>query len=109
MSKRCSNLKKLLRITAFILRLFQHKGTERGQLDKEDNIAAEKYWIREAMKLSQKNLKKGNYKSLRGYQLENGYVVCAGRLPSQSMKIGYDKQELPILEPTHIYTKLYIL
>ena len=108
MSKRCSNLKKLLRITALILRLFQHKGTKRGKLDKDDIMAAEKYWLREAMKLSQKNLKKGNYKSLRGYLNKAGYVVCAGRLPSQSMKIGYDKQELPILEPTHIYTKLYI-
>ena len=72
MSKRCSNLKKLLRITAYILRLFQHKGTKRGKTDKDDMMAAKKYWILEAMKLSQKNLKKGNYKSLRGYLRNDG-------------------------------------
>ena len=108
MSQRCSSLNKLLRVTAYILRLFKHKGAKKSLLDNEDIADAVKYWEENAMETSRKKLKNGDYKSLRGYLREDNYVVCAGRLPSQAMKLGYDKEELPILEPGHIYTKLFM-
>ena len=108
MSKRCGNLKKLLRVIAFIIRLFKFKGQKKTCLDAEDLKAAEAYWINEAMKLSITNLQKGNYKSLRGYLRKDGMVACAGRLPNQALKLGYDVEELLIIESNHIYTKLFI-
>ena len=106
MATKCGNLKKLLHVTAWILRLFQHKGRKKTPLDKEDISKAEKFWIEDAMKTSRENLKKGNYKSLRGYLREDNMVVCSGRLASG--KIGYDVLELPIIDCKHIYAKLFI-
>ena len=72
MSRRCENLNKLLRVTAYILRFFKFKGKKKTYLDSEDLKTSEAYWIKEAMKLSIANLKKGNYTSLRGYKREDG-------------------------------------
>ncbi len=108
MAKKCSSLKKMIRVSAWILRLFHYKGAKKTGLDKEDLLAATKYWEEDAMKISRDRYKKGDYFALRAYIDPEGNVVCAGRIPSQALKIGYDKTELPILPASHVYPKLFI-
>ena len=65
LATKCRSLKKMLNVTAFILRLFQYKGKKKSPLDNEDIARARKFWEDDFMKLSKKTLKVSNYKPLR--------------------------------------------
>ena len=108
MARKCSSLTKLIGTTAWIFRLVKNRLKKKGPLDKEDLMVATKFWEEDAMVSSRIKFKNGDYSALRAYQDQDGTILCAGRIPSQSMKVGYDKIELPILPANHVYSKLFI-
>ena len=108
MAKKCGTLKKMLRITAWILRLFREKGKKKVPLDARDLAEAQKYWEKDANSCALKYFKKGFFKPLRARLDDNNQVVCSGRLPQHALKIGYDVEEIKIIPGDHVFAKLFI-
>ena len=115
-----SDIEKLHKLTALCLKYAHSRGTGRKksndwrkiQLLPEDYRKAEQYWIKEVSYNVIKLYNAGKLQSLRPIKVwdEKGQflkVVTSGRL-GELLKIGYDVEELTILDPRHPYTKLIL-
>ena len=102
------------------MKFAKSRGTGRKQssdwrkikLTPEDFDMAERYWIKEVSYSVIKLFDAGKLQSLRPAKVwdETGQflkIVTSGRL-GQLLKIGYDTEELTILNPEHPYTKLVL-
>ena len=115
-----SDVEKLHKLTALCLKFVHARGTGRKEssnwkeikLTPQDYEGAENYWIKQVSSSVVKLYKSGKLQSLRptGVWDEKGQflkIVTSGRL-GELLKIGYDTEELTILDPKHPYTKLVL-
>ena len=116
-----SSLHKLHKVTALCLKFASSRGNGKGSIDSDwrkvklssdDYKKAEQYWIRVVSDCVHQLYKAGKLQSLRPVQVwdEQGKflkVVTSGRL-GQLLKVGYDVEELVILDPKHPYSKLVL-
>ena len=116
-----SDLEKLHKHTAICIKFVQSKGNGKGgKVDSWKNIkitpeeykAAELYWVKVVSEMVVKSYNAGKLNSLRPVSVwdEKGQfvkIVTSGRL-GQLLKIGYDVEELVILDPNHPYTYLVL-
>ena len=118
-----SDLHKLHKVTALCLKFIKpvkkvDKNTSKGNSFKDIKItpeeykSAENYWLKQVCYSTLKMFEEGKLESLRPIKVwdsENNYlkVVTSGRL-GKMLKIGYDTEELTILNPEHPYTKLIL-
>ena len=116
-----SDLQRLHKHTALCLKFARSKGNGKGgRLDSWKNIqvtpdeyqAAELHWVSMVSKVVVQSYKAGNLTSLRPVSVwdERGNflkIVTSGRL-GKLLKIGYDVEELTILDPEHPYTYLVL-
>ena len=116
-----SDLDKLHKHTAICIKFVRSKGNGKGgNLDSWRNIkitpeeyqAAELYWVKVVSEKVVKSYNAGKLNSLRPVSVwdEKGQfvkIVTSGRL-GQFLKIGYDVEELVILDPSHSYTYIVL-
>ena len=118
-----SNLHKLHKVTALCLKFVKsvkkkHKNTTQSMSFKDIKItpeeykSAENYWLKQVCYSTLELFEDGKLESLRPIKVwdsECNYlkVVTSGRL-GKMLKIGYDTEELTILNPEHPYTKLIL-
>ena len=116
-----SCLKKLHKVTALCLKFVMSKGNGKGKLDNnwqkvklspEDFKRAELYWLKVVSASVVTMYEAGKLQSLRPetvWDAEGKFlkVITSGRL-GKLLKIGYDVEELPILDPKHPYTRLVL-
>ena len=116
-----SSLDRLLRVTAYCLKFAASRGTGKAQnhaswvnvkLTVDDFAKAKLYWIAQVSTMVYERFKKGWYTSLRPILVWDNVgkfqrVVTSGRL-GELLKVGYDIDELTILDPEHQYTKLLL-
>ena len=122
-----SELSKLTKVTAYVFKAIEHfkelksDGRKCSVLNVEwKNVEvsvrnyrdAEMYWEREVSKSVMKLYEKGKLTSLRPVPMWQDYgkfrkVVTSGRL-GKLLKVGYDTEELTILDPKHPYTRLWL-
>ena len=116
-----SNIEKLHKITALCLKFARSKGNGKETLDvdwkkiklsPEDYERAELYWVRIVSQSVVRLFELGKLQPLRPLAIwdEKGKflkVVTSGRLGSL-LKIGYDVEEITILDPNHPYSKLVL-
>ena len=114
-----TDIEKLHKLTALCLKFLRSKGNGKKKVDcdwkkikltPEDYRNAELYWIKKVSESVITLYNAQKLQSLRPSQVwdENGQflkVVTSGRLGTL-LKIGYDIEELTILDPAHPYTKL---
>ena len=118
--ERFSSLDKLHKITALCLKFIRSKGNgktvinndwKKIRLSAEDYKRAEQYWVRRVSQSVVKLFESGKLQSLRPEAVwDEGQflkIVTSGRL-GKLLKIGYDVEELTILDPCHAYTKLVL-
>ena len=118
--KKFSDVGKLHKITALCFKFAQSRGNGKKtvgnwkgiQLTPQDYKRAESYWIKEVSRSVVKSYKAEKLQSLRPTAVwdENGQflkIVTSGRL-GKLLKIGYDTEELTILDPSHPYTELVL-
>ncbi|NRA93174.1 MAG: hypothetical protein HRU26_10915 [Psychroserpens sp.] len=120
-AKKFSSLERLHKVTAFCLKFTMSRGNGKGKLDNnwqkvklstEDFKRAELYWLKIVSGSVVKMYESGKLQSLRPVKVwdEEGKflkVVTSGRL-GKLLKIGYDVEELPILDHNHPYTRLVL-
>ena len=104
--ERQGKLRKLLRVTAWVLRFIQNSkpGSTKteGELSKEELIVAENKWI-EAVQLDLKRQKDFlSLKRVLGLEEIGGVLRCVGRLGNSDLEP--DAQRPIILPKDHIYT-----
>ena len=116
-----SNMDKLHKHTALVLKFARSKGNGKPMLDcdwkkivlnPEDFRAAEQFWIKKVSESVLIMYEKGKLQSLRPAKIwDDGgnylKIVTSGRL-GQLLKIGYDVEELTVLDPSHPYTRLVL-
>ena len=116
-----SDIGRLHKTTALCLKFIKSKGNGKGKLDADwtkirvspgEYKAGEMYWVKKVSKSVLNLYESGKLQSLRPLKLwdEQGKflkVVTSGRL-GQLLKIGYDVEQLTILDPEHPYTKLVL-
>ena len=116
-----SCLDRLHKITAICFKFMHSRGNGKNVLDcdwnkikltPEDYKRAEQYWVRNVSHSVVKLYESGKLQSLRPSPVwdEEGQflkIVTSGRL-GKLLKIGYDIEELTILDPRHQYTKLVL-
>ena len=116
-----SDLDKLHKVTAICIKFARSKGNGKGgKLDSWRNIkispeeyrAAELYWVKVVSERVVKSYNAGKLNSLRPVSVwdEKGLfvkIVTSGRL-GHLLKIGYDVEELVILDSSHPYTYLVL-
>ena len=116
-----SDLDKLHKHTALCLKFARSKGNGKPNLDSdwrkikltsEDFKAAELYWVKKVSESVVQLYRAGKLDSLRPVSVweDDGKfvkVVTSGRL-GELLKIGYDVEELTILDPSHPYTRLVL-
>ena len=115
-----SDLDKLHKHTAICIKFARSRGNGKGKLDSWKNIkitpeeykAAELYWLKVVSNTVVKLYNAGKLDSLRPVSVwdDKGQfikIVTSGRL-GQLLKIGYDVEELIILDPSHPYTYLVL-
>lgn len=103
---RQGRLKKLLRVTAWVLRFIRNlkPGNTRtkGELSKEELIGAENKWI-EAVQLDLKRQKDfASLEKVLGLEEISGVLRCVGRLGNSDLEV--EAQRPIILPRDHIYT-----
>ena len=119
-AEKFSDVGKLHKLTALCLKFACSRGTGRKEsgdwrkikLMPDDYEKAEQYWIKEVSHSVVKLYDSGKLQSLRPSRVwdEKGQfvkIVTSGRL-GELLKIGYDLEELTILDPEHPYTKLVL-
>ena len=120
-AEKFSSLDKLHKITALCLKFVKTKGNGKGTIDNDwkkirltvdDYARAEQFWVRSVSQSVLKMYESGKLQSLRPSAVwdEEGQflkVVASGRL-GKLLKIGYDVEELTILDPSHPYTRLVL-
>ena len=116
-----SSLDKLHKHTALCLKFARSKGNGKPMVDcdwkkiilgPEDYREAELFWIKRVSDSVLKMYEKGKLQSLRPTTIwdDNGNylrVVTSGRL-GELLKIGYDVDELTVLDPSHPYVRLVL-
>ena len=107
---RQGRLKKLLRLTAWVLRFFRNlrpgNTRTRGELSKEELIGAENKRI-EAVQLDLKRRKDfARWKKVLALEKIGGVLRCVGRLGNSDLEV--EAQRPIILPKDHIYTILTI-
>ena len=115
-----SDIGKLHKLTALCLKFALSKGNGKGQIGSwknvrltvEDYKRAEIFWIKEVSKSVVNLFKADKLQSLRPIAVWDGdgqflKIVASGRL-GKLLKIGYDTEELTILDPSHPYTELVL-
>ena len=98
---------RLMRVTARILRIFQKKSFKNNNITPESLEKAEEYWIKESMKLTTEEYKKGNLASLRPRLREDGIIVLSTRA-LKGLKSNYNQDTFPILSRNDPLAKLWI-
>ena len=119
-AEKYSDIERLHKTTALCLKFAQSRGTGRKEsnnwkdikLMPEDYQKAEEYWIKDVSRSVVDLYDTGKLQSLRPVKVwdANGQflkIVTSGRL-GELLKIGYDVEELTILDPKHPYTKLVL-
>ena len=120
-ASRYSKLSKLIRVTAVCFLFLGSRGNGKSALrDKSERVCvpvsfvekAETYWLREVNKNSVELMNAGKIDSLRPILVWNErgkfpQVVTSGRVGS-TMKVGYDVEELPILDSKHPFVRLVV-
>lgn len=117
-----STLQRLLKVTAYILKFIASLKSPKPQqidcdwtkivLTAEDFSAAENYWLRQVSRSVMDMYEAGKLSSLRPCLVwdDKGkfqMVVTSGRV-GKLTKIGYDRDQLVILDPSHPYTRLVL-
>ena len=116
-----SSLARLNRVTAVCLIFAGSRGNGKGKLREPGELVsikvehlekAEMFWLKEVNKDSVRLYEGGKLSSLRPALVWNeqgkfAQVVTSGRVGSV-VKVGYDVEELPILDPRHPYVKLLL-
>ena len=116
-----SDLFRLHKHTALCLKFVRSKGNGKSIIDcdwrkvkltPEDYRCAEEYWVKKVSEHVLLLYNSGKLQSLRPSMVwdERGQflkVVTSGRL-GKLLKIGYDVEELTILDPKHPYTRLVL-
>ena len=106
-----SNYYHLLRVTARVMSVYRHKKPSLKNvtmLPNSDSLEeAENYWIRDAQKELDEDLRKGKLKRLRPTTREDGIVVVGARV-NELLEMSYDRQELPLLPFKHRMSLLYV-
>ena len=119
-AEKYSDIQKLHKITAICFKFIQSKGTGRKlskdwkdiKLMPEDYKKAEEYWVKDVSQSVIDLYDAGKLQSLRPAKVWDASgqflkVVTSGRL-GELLKIGYDIEELTVLDPKHPYTKLVL-
>ena len=120
-ASRFSRLGKLHRVTAVCFLFLGSKGNGKTQIrSAEERVKipveyikkAESYWLRKVNENTVRLFHSGKLSSLRPslvWSAEGNYaqVVTSGRVGS-FLKIGYDVEELPILDHSHPYVRLVL-
>ena len=116
-----SDLDRLHKVTALCFKFATSRGNGKGQLDSNwQNVKlgpehfkrAELYWLKDVSSAVVKLYERSKLQSLRPvtvWDAEGKFlkVVTSGRL-GKLLKIGYDVEELPILDQNHPYTRLVL-
>ena len=116
-----SSLHNLHKHTALCLKFARSRGNGKPALDcnwkkivlsPDDYREAEKFWVKKVSESVLKLYEKGKLQSLRpstNWDDSGNYrkVITSGRL-GELLKIGYDVDELTVLDPSHTYTKLVL-
>ena len=98
---------RLMRVTARILRMFEKKSLKHCDITPECLDKAEKFWIKESMKLTTEEYEKGNLDSLRPRRDENGIIVLSTRA-LKGMKSNYNQDTFPILSRKDPLARLWM-
>lgn len=103
---RQGRLRKLLRVTAWVLRFVKNSklgGTKRkGELSRDELIAAEKEWIKAAQSDLKSQKSYANLRSVLGLKETDGILRCGGRLANSDLAV--EAQEPIILPRDHVFT-----
>lgn len=109
MIEKYSSFRKLIRITAMILKAIQTKSFKgASQLETEDIYKAERYWIVEAQGILKARVLKGEYKTLDTFTDKDGIIRVGGRV-DKAANISYNERHPILLPYDHKLSRLIAL
>ena len=109
--ERFSDFNRLLRVTARVLKLF-HRSPKvtlknaTAELSSKDIELAETFWIKEAQRMMEKDIKDGKYKRLCPRRRTDGIYVISGRSVNW-VEMSYNKEDVILLPYKHRFSRLY--
>lgn len=108
--ERFSDYKRLLRVTARILKLYRRepKATFKNatqEITSKDIEITEVFWIKEAQRNMKNDIKHGTYRRLYPRLRVDGIYVISGRA-EKWLEIGYNKEDI-LLPYQHRFARLY--
>ena len=109
--ERFSDYKRLLRVTARILKLYRRepKATFKNatqEITSKDIETTEVFWIKEAQRNMKNDMKHGTYRRLYLRLRVDGIYVISGRA-EKWLEIGYNKEDIILLPYQHRFARLY--
>ncbi|XP_066016122.1 uncharacterized protein [Pocillopora verrucosa] len=109
--ERFSDCKRLLRVTARILKLYRRKPkaifkNATQEITSKDVETAEVFWIKEAQRNMKNDIKHGTYRRLCPRLRDDGIYVISGRA-EKWLEIGYNKEDIILLPYQHRFARLY--
>ena len=109
--ERFSDCKRLLRVTARILKLYRRKPkaifkNATQEITSKDVETAEVFWIKEAQRNMKNDIKHGTYRRLYLRLRVDGIYVISGRA-EKWLEIGYNKEDIILLPYQHRFARLY--
>lgn len=109
--ERFSDYNRLLRVTARILKLYhkEPKATLKNatqEITSKDVKAEEVFWIKEAQRNMNNDIKHGTYRRLCPRLRDDGIYVISGRA-EKWLEIGYNKEDIILLPYQHRFARLY--
>ena len=93
------SLTLVLRVVALVLKIVRQRSfvqVKPSDLTSTDIEAAEQYCVKQSMRYTDEDLRKGKLDSLRPKVTDEGVVVLASRA-QEGLKVHYDREEFPIL------------
>ena len=104
--ERHGTLRKLLRVTAWVLRFVQNSkprcAKRKGRLTREELINAENEWVKAAQQDLKRQKNFPNLESVLGLETVGGVLRCFGRLEHSDLEV--ESQKPIILPKDHAYT-----
>ena len=109
--ERFSDYKRLLRVTARILKLYRRKPkaifkNATQEITSKYIETTEVFWIKEAQRNMKNDIKHGTYRRLCPRLRDDGIYVISGRA-EKWLEIGYNKEDIILLPYQHRFARLY--